>query len=98
MFFDIIIAAALGFWASDTYPKITYIFIILFFVSLVIRIWLDFFTETVEEQFFKKYVESKYFDFENNLEVQTIIAEKMKESLKNGDIAGYKEYSELKND
>lgn len=96
MFFDIIIAATLGFWASDTYPTITYIFIILFFISLVIRIWLDFFTETVEEQFFKKHVESKYFDFENNLEVQTIIAEKMKESLKNGDIAGYKEYSELK--
>lgn len=96
LFFDIVIAASIGFWASNTYPKITSIFIILFFIALILRVWIDFFTETIEEKFFKKHIQAKYFDFENNLELQSIIADKMKESLKNGDIKGYNEYSVLK--
>jgi len=95
---DVAIGVLIELWASDSFPDLNTLFIILFAIFLLARLVFDWFHETIEEKFFQLELERIENERKGNIEIQKEIKKKMQQAIANGDISQFKKYRKIDKD
>ncbi len=93
---DLIIGFIIKCWASKIFPNINDLLLpSFFFVFLLVRIIVDLFLSTVEDQYYKIKVSKDLTAMKHILDMQKVISAKMKEAMLNNDTGKYSELDKI---